>query len=399
MPLSPTLSRRAVLANLAGALVAPEVSLAARSRSLAGTVDAFGDLVCAQLAAQAPGKNVMLAPPNLHSLLLLLNAGADTATQKLAQESALLAGTSTARANEQAQLLAAAISKSASDKIAFKSVTAVWVPQSRKVRPAFAKVARESFGAAVLPVDFAAPGTLGAINDWVANATERKIEGIVEQLDAKIDFLLATAMFFKGQWNTAFDPKATKPGRFVLRDGSAKDVPMMAASLRAGYREDGDVRAAALDFGSDDGPVQFVILQSARQGDIAPLSKLRTAQWIGTAKFETIELELRMPKLKTNFKADVETALKGAGLGFVFDPKSRFNGIVGAGASDIDVAHAVSLEVDEQGAQATAASVVSASRSAQSVVKFDIDRSFAFAIYDRAAKVVLLQGRIEDPAI
>lgn len=398
MSLRPLLSRRAVLAGLGASLAAPRISLAASPKGLPATIDAFGDRVCASLVAAAPGRNVMLAPYNLHSALLLLTAAGDAKAQRLAMRSTLLNGMSTARANRAAKRLAEAVGKAGSEKILIKSAASVWVPAGRSVRREYEKAATESFDATVKAVDFAAPATVAEINGWVASATDQKITDIVEQLDARVEFLLATAMFFKGQWSRAFDPAATAPAAFTLRDGSAKQVAMMSSSRRAAVYADDDIRAVTLPFGEEKGPVQFIILQSARDADLRPLANLQVARWIGRAKFAPTLVELQVPKLRASFKADLEPALKAAGLGFIFDGKSDFSGVTGVGAKEIDVAHAVDFELDEQGAQAAAASVVTSSRSAEPVIRFTADRPFAFAIYDESAKVALVQGRIEDPS-
>jgi len=67
------------------------------------------------------------------------------------------------------------------------------------------------------------------INRWVENQTNSLIKDLLppNSLDALTRLVLASAIYFKGTWNSKFDAKLTAKRPFTLADGSKKEVYMM----------------------------------------------------------------------------------------------------------------------------------------------------------------------------
>ncbi|MDX1647258.1 MAG: serpin family protein, partial [Longimicrobiales bacterium] len=107
---------------------------------------------------------------------------------------------------------------------------AVWLRDGFGVLPSFRDRVREFFGARVESLDFSAPSATETINGWASDATNGRIEEIVEPpIPPNIVAFLMNAIYFKGTWTTQFDPDDTAPAPFHLPDGTTTEVPMMEA--------------------------------------------------------------------------------------------------------------------------------------------------------------------------
>jgi len=71
------------------------------------------------------------------------------------------------------------------------------------------------FGARLEGLDFDDPGAANHINEWVREATEDRIDQIVEPpIDPNTVAFLVNAIYFKGDWANQFDPDDTYTGSF-----------------------------------------------------------------------------------------------------------------------------------------------------------------------------------------
>jgi len=107
----------------------------------------------------------------------------------------------------------------------------IWYREGFAAAPAFLDATRAAFDAAIRAVDFADGRTLGEINGWVKEQTAGKIPTILEEIDPDDVMYLINAIYFKGAWQDAFDPRKTTPGQFRGVDG-ARQVPMMTREIR-----------------------------------------------------------------------------------------------------------------------------------------------------------------------
>ncbi|MCG6987829.1 MAG: serpin family protein, partial [Gemmatimonadetes bacterium] len=100
----------------------------------------------------------------------------------------------------------------------------------------FLDTVRTYFDAKVQGLNFGDPSAAGTINDWVKQATNGRIDGIVETpIDPTTVAFLLNAVYFKGDWTKRFDPADTYTGPFHLLDGSTRDVRFMTKKDTLGF--------------------------------------------------------------------------------------------------------------------------------------------------------------------
>jgi len=105
----------------------------------------------------------------------------------------------------------------------FRIANSIWTREGFPVTPSFLDAGRTWFDAQAASLDFASPGAVKSINDWVSTATAGKIPTILDRIRSDEVMFLINAIYFKGSWRAKFDPTLTVDAPF---HGIAGDQPM-----------------------------------------------------------------------------------------------------------------------------------------------------------------------------
>jgi serpin B len=127
---------------------------------------------------------------------------------------------------------------------ALRTVNGLWTDRSYPLAPAYTRIAEENYGAMVRSLDLGRQPEESrlVINREVAVATENRIKNILPEGSVHPDtaFVITSAIYFKGAWESPFSRAATKEQNFTVSPTKMIRVPMMQytyheAELR--YRE------------------------------------------------------------------------------------------------------------------------------------------------------------------
>jgi len=230
------------------------------------------------------------------------------------------------------------------------------------------------FNATVTPADFAnADDDALLINAWASDKTGGKIKNLVssDDLDARTRMVLASAIYFKGNWVTQFIASRDANADFHLPDGSTAPSVLMNNTVQARYADLADAPAPcqllALTFyatqrpalgASGQGVSMIIVLprDTAALGDVEKsLTPDTLNAWIGRLAAQRVNLFL--PKFEIAERYSLNDNFKAMGVTDAFDPGlANFMNLDGAKDLSLgDVAHAAMLEVNEYGAGASAA--------------------------------------------
>ncbi|HMP53164.1 MAG TPA: serpin family protein, partial [Candidatus Melainabacteria bacterium] len=186
----------------------------------------FGMKLLASEAAAKPGENIMISPLSVAVALAMAANGARGNTLAGITSTIGLGDVDQSTSNAAyAELL----SELKRDKIGvtLAVANAVFAREGVDFYESFLNANRDSFGARVDVLDFAAPETVDAINGWVGDNTQQKITKLLEEIDPLTIMYLINCVYFKGEWTVKFDKGLTKDQPFTTADGSAKDHPLM----------------------------------------------------------------------------------------------------------------------------------------------------------------------------
>jgi serpin B len=281
---------------------------------------------------------------------------------------------------------------------------AIWGQKDYSFRDAFLDTLARNYGAGLRVVDFAsAPEEARvAINEWVSEKTEGKIEELIPKnvIGSLTRLVLTNAIYFNAAWAEPFEEDRTQDGTFHLLDGSEVTVPMMRQTTSFGYAQGEGYRAVELPY--DGRELSMVILLPDAGGFESFegfLDAERMAAVVEDLGYE--QVNLTMPKFEFDAGFSLNDALVAMGMEDAFSGEADFSGMTGDRSLHIsDVIHKAFVSVDEKGTEATAATAVVMAESAapSQPVEVTVDRPFIFTIRDIETGAVLFVGRVVDPS-
>ena len=145
----------------------------------------------------------------------------------------------------------------------------------------------------------------------------------------------------------------------------------------------------------------YVFLPDTRLGLPGFQRLLEARSWdTWMARFRATEGHVALPRFKIAYEARLNQALEALGMAVAFGSRADFSGM-GVGAVRIDeVRHKTLVEVNEEGAEAAAATSVSMVRASfvpQRTFSMVVDRPFFCAIRDDQTGAILFMGSIVEP--
>ena len=273
----------------------------------------------------------------------------------------------------------------------------VWTRQGFPVHSDFLDTVRESFDAEVAELDFASPSASARINEWVKAATNGRIEDIVPAgIPANVVMYLINAIYFKGSWTFQFDPDDTRTEPFHLDDGSTRTVPLMTLRREFRYQENSRFQAVDIPYGGRAFSMTVLLPRQGVSVDTLAAS-LDEAEWEEiTGGFGDTDVLLFLPRFRLAYERTLNDDLAALGMVDAFDHRadlSRLSPVGGLWISEVKQKSWV--DVNEEGTEAAAATVVTVVDSAGHVVR--ADRPFLFFIRERLSGTILFAGKLASP--
>ena len=386
----------------------PHSQIIERSNKLA--LDIYGEL------RKSPG-NLVLSPYGVSASLAMLLAGADGPTRKeihtaldisFNEEHAFHAA--------QGELLRWLSSDDDRRSHRLNIASAIFTQHDQDPLIAFVKLLETHYAAQPHLVDFVSqPATARkVINDWAAEKTRDKISEVVapEEVSSQSRLVLASAVYFKGQWEQAFDPSRTKPAAFYLSADDKLDAPMMHQNQKFAFVQVDGARVLIMPYRGDELSMALVLPDKndglgaiEEQLDVAVLTR-----WLDSAAKNVVRLPVSIPKFKFDDSHDLEAAFKRLGMLTVFDPTaadfSRIDGVrpTAANAGDrlfVDrIRQRAMIDVNEEGTEAAAVTTTTTetSKASRDAPSFRADHPFLFLIRENSTGLILFLGRVVDPS-
>ncbi len=277
------------------------------------------------------------------------------------------------------------------------TANSVWTRQGFPVHADFVEAVRERFDAEVAELDFASPSASERINEWVRAATNGRIEDIVPAaIPGAVVMYLINAIYFKAPWTFRFDPSDTRTEPFHLDDGSTRMVPLMSSRRDLPYQ--GNSRFQAVDLPYGGGAFSMTVLVPEYGVGVDDLvASLDAAQWEDIARgFHETEVQLYLPRFRMAHERTLNDDLAALGMVDAFDHRADLTRLSPVGDLWISSVKQKSwVEVNEEGTEAAAATVVEVRETSALVVR--ADRPFLFFIRERLSGTILFVGKVAVP--
>ncbi len=377
---------------------------AARQLASADTAFAVAFYPPASGAAGAGG-NVIVSPYSVSATLTMVDTGAAGETDAQIQATLHLPGNAATLAPAFAALACTDETDGTTDGQQLSIANAVWAQQGKTFEASFLSTLSKGYDAPLQQADFAGDpsGAANAINAWVSQQTQGQISGLLQGGDVGTltRIVLVDAVYFKGTWDQGFDPSATAPATFTRSDGTLESVPTMTGLVNLGVSEGQGLSVYELPYKGGGLAMDFVL--PAGQASFASLVSSLTPASLSTgiASLTFGQVQLSVPKFAFQTRIELGPLLAGIGMPDLFDAtKANLSGM--DGSMDLYVSDAVqqaTVEVDESGTVATAATSVSggdtSSFSEPETVQIDVP--FLFLIRDTKTGSILFMGQVQDP--
>ena len=348
-------------------------------------------------------KNIFISPFSVSVALAMTLNGASGETEQAMTNTLQLQGVDSESINMGYAGLRHALHTS-DPKVILAIANSLWARQDVPFKQDFLQQNTRFFGAEVSTLDFTDPNTLTTINQWVNTNTNGKIPKILDEINSDAVLFLINAIYFKGSWQTEFDPAHTRDGTFYLATGAEKQVPMMTRNGDYAFYENYEAKFQAISLPYGNGRMSMYIFLPYRESDINTfLDSLNTENWENwVSQLREQELFLSMPKFKLEYEKTLNNPLHALGMGIAFAPGradfSRMADLEGLGKNLYigEVLHKAVVEVNEEGTEAAAVTSIGV-RATSLPPQFIVDRPFFFAIRDNETKTALFMGTVMDP--
>jgi serpin B len=388
---------------------APAAS-ASSSAALASANTAFAAAFFAPAAASVgTGQNIIFSPYSVSATLTMVDAGAvgDTATQ--IQSVLHLPGAPTAIAPAYASLACDDETDGTSQGNQLSIANSLWAQKGKSFEHAFVSLLENGYAAPLQQVDFASnpDGAMSTIDQWVSTKTQGKIPSLLEpgDVDGDTRIVLVNAMYFAGTWATGFDPSQTAAQPFTLSNGSTVSVPTMTGSVTAGgstfqMTANGPwITTAELPYMGGALAMDIVMPGGSLADFEAGLTADTLTKAIDHAASSSRQTQVSMPKFTFTTRVTLAQVLSAMGVKDVFEPSvANLSGMDGQHDLYVSrVLHEASVQVDEQGTVAAAATASTGVGETVVAEPIMINQPFLFVIRDTTNASILFMGHVEDP--
>ena len=375
--------------DLLGAIEDPDFA------SVASANTKFGFNLLTALREGEPVENIFISPLSISIALTMTYNGAVGETERAMAEVLGIEELDRNAVNRSNATLRESLGNRG-PKVEISIANSIWGRQGVVFNPDFLERNREFFEAEITALDFSAPQALERINGWVDTNTNGKIKKIVQTIHPRTLIFLINAIYFKGSWQEEFNKSKTREDIFFLSDGSEKRVPMMRREAAYPYFRGEHFEAASLPYG--DGDVSMYIFLPNHDSNLneflGGLNAENWASWISQFSVVREDSSMILPRFKLEYEVKLNDTLKAMGMEIAFNSGADFSGM-GPSLFISEVRHKTFVEVNEEGTEAAAATVVVGIESAPPI--FRVDRPFFFAIYDNRTKTILFMGIVWEP--
>ena len=357
-----------------------------------------------RVLAEAGDGNVFLSPFSISTVLAMAFGGADGNTALQMRQALSLPEDTAALHDGYGKVLKMLQNP---PNVTLSTANKMYVQQSYNILDSYLDLVKNQYLSELKTVDFGdASGTSKLINDDVESLTRGKIRNLIDPsaLNSLVRLVLVNAIYFKGSWKEKFDKEGTTQRDFFVSPGKAVKTDMMymdGKRFNCGVLQDLGCKALELPY---EGRRFSMLLLLPDKKDGLKVLEGKLANTPVQSILERLHSEkttIRIPKFKLETSYNLEDHLRNLGIGDLFNGQaadlSKISGNRDLFASK--VIHKAFIEVNEEGAEAAAATGMVMTMACMPMDQFEFfaDHPFFFVIVDNEASLSLFSGRYVKP--
>jgi serine protease inhibitor len=369
---------------------------------------AFGLAVLNAWCQQSPQANIVLSPASLASGLGMAYLGSGGST---ARAMAAVLHLPAAGAALEAGLQARARSLRALDGqgVTVAEADQVWADPSLSTLHSYLDAVATSYDAGLgqVPLLTKPDQAAAQINAAIASATRGHITNLLSGGSLQgVGWLLTDALYLHALWASPFEQAMTSPAQFTTAAGQR----VQADYLHGGYFSSATADGwTAVSLPYQGGRLAMIaLLPSSASGsgsagcpDLPAAAVAALISRLGSSGTAGGGTGVALPKVSLNSEANMMSLLSSLGMGVAFGAQADFTGISPQAGSIGLIVHAATLQVDEQGTVASAATAVGVGAAAVPPARRTVvfDRPYVMLIIDTATGEPLFLARVTNPEL
>lgn len=344
--------------------------------------------------------NILISPASVYLALAMTMNGAGGTTreamlQTLSAEKGSIEKINIACRDWMALLM------NTGDETDFLISNSIWYNDGFAVDPAFLETNASYYAAALRQINFADSKAAEFINTWVSQATNGKINSIMDKTnDADLMYLI-NAVYFKSLWENPFASLKTYQGYFNLENGKTM-VSFMNRNSETSFLTSDDLEGVLLPFA--DTRFAFIAILPAEGSSVRD-----TVNSMDQATFKRllessrqITLDLHLPKFEIEYEPGMQGILANLGMDEAFHSAADFSLMNKNRNKDLfinGIGNKTYFKIDENGAVAAAVTgmIIAASARIEDRPGLVFDRPFLYGIVDTLSGLPLFLGIMDTP--
>lgn len=283
----------------------------------------------------------------------------------------------------------------------------IFIEKNYSLKESFTNTLQENYNSTTEKLSFQTQPdqSRNYINNYVSKSTKNKINNLLpeDSINADTKNVLVNSIYFKASWQKAFDPSKTAKRDFLSANGVTQKIDTMSQTSHFGYKAENNYELLTIPY-SGNNNFQLLIILPKKDLDLGSTMKDINTTILTKAKaLPTKRIQLFIPKFKIGAPAiDLKNTLKKLGMNLAFSSrKADFSNMYNSkyGLQIGAIFHKATIEVEETGTIAVAATAISMPRFKKShspPLTVKINRPFFFAIQDKATGNCLFMGDIKN---
>jgi serpin B len=379
-----------------------EIILESYQRDVISSANRFAfDLFNPVLSDNKGTENIIISPFSITSALSMTLNGAAGETFEAMRKSLGLEESTLQQINDTYLKLMTELVP-VDNRVTVEIANSVWVEKRLTVKQPFISALQTWYKAEVRDIDVKSPGAVDMVNDWIAGKTHDKITEMLDYLDSDLAMLLVNAIYFNGKWKYQFDEDKTTEEPFYVTPSAPKNVPMMHLDEKLRMTETANSKIVEIPYGQGNYSMVVVLPDEGTSAeDVAnSLTPAIWESWMENLEGNTVQVELSMPGFKYKYKRTLNDDLERLGMGIAFTGAADFSNISDQALQISRVLHEAFIEVNEEGTEAAAATVVEIRLTSMPETNMvTLNRPFLYFIRETSTGTILFMGKVADPAL
>lgn len=361
---------------------------------LAAAASNFGYNLYRQQANKKSSGNVLLSPLSIATALSSLSLGAGKRTESVIHRALFYDLLNDPDIHNTYKELIAGLN---SPKNGFQTASRIVLEKRLRLKLDVVNQAEKFYGAKPKVLTGNPRVDLQEANNWVQQKTGGKVTRFFQEIPQTLSILLLGAAYFKGQWESKFNPQDTTQRNFHLDEQTSVKVPMMSAKsrvVRYGLDSDFNCKIAQVPLTGGVSIMFFLPLEVTQ--NLTLIEEGLTSEFvhdIDTA-LQPINVDLTVPQLKLSSEGDLAETLQEMKLESL-STLPDFNKLTAKALKVTQVKHKALLELNEDGDEGLPRAVQPTRVGL--TLDYHIDRPFIFVLRDDTTGTLLFIGKVMDP--